>query len=108
MLLRATGALERLRASGPPLGALPTASYRQATTALAPGDVLIVFTDGVTEAANLEDEEFGESRLEGILRENAGSTVGTLCERIVAAVQAFEAGLPQQDDITVVAARATR
>jgi len=108
MLLRATGALERLPASGPPLGALPAASYRQATTALAPGDLLIVFTDGVTEAANTAGEEFGETRLEQLLRDQAGSTVGSLCQRIVDAVQDFEAGLPQMDDITVVAARATR
>ena len=108
MLLRATGALERLRASGPPLGAVGGATYRQATTALSPGDLLIVFTDGVTEAANPSEEEFGEARLEKLLRDNAGSSVGTLCQRIVDAVEAFEAGLPQLDDITVVAARATR
>ncbi len=103
MLLRASGALERLPAGGPPLGALPGAVYRQATTALAPGDVLVIFTDGVTEAASPADEEFGEARLEEILRRHAGSPVGSLCQRIVAAVEAFEAGLPQQDDITVVA-----
>lgn len=108
MLLRASGALERLAASGPPLGALPAARYRQSTTALSPGDLLIVFTDGVTEAASPSEEEFGEARLEQILREHAGSRVGSLCERIVEAVAAFEAGFPQQDDITVVAARATR
>ena len=76
MLLRASGDLERLTAGGPPLGALPGASYREATTTLSPGDVLIIFTDGVTEAANPADEEFGEARLERILRDNAGSRVG--------------------------------
>ncbi len=108
MLLRAAGTLERLPAGGPPLGALPVASYRQAATTLAPGDLLLVFTDGVTEAANPAGEEFGEARLERILRERAGSSVESLCESIVEAVHAFEAGLPQLDDITVVAARATR
>ncbi len=108
MLLRATGDLERLRASGPPLGAIAGAAYRQATTALLPGDLLVIFTDGVTEAANTAEEEFGEARLERILHDNAGSSVGTVCQRIVDAVEAFEAGLPQLDDITVVAARATR
>jgi serine phosphatase RsbU (regulator of sigma subunit) len=108
MLLRATGDLERLPAGGPPLGALPGASYPEATTTLSPGDVLIIFTDGVTEAANPADEEFGEARLERVLRDNAGSRVGSLCQRVLEAVVAFEAGLPQQDDITIVAARAMR
>jgi serine phosphatase RsbU (regulator of sigma subunit) len=108
MLLRATGILERLPASGPPVGALPEASYLQSTTELSPGDLLIVFTDGVTEAASPSDEEFGEARLEKLLRDHSGSSVGSLCQRIVDTVQDFEAGLPQLDDITVVAARATR
>jgi serine phosphatase RsbU (regulator of sigma subunit) len=106
MLLRASGGVERLAPSGPPLGALPAAAYRQATTALFPGDVLVIFTDGVTEAVDTAQEEFGEARLEGLLRDNGREDAAALCNRIVAAVRAFEAGAPQNDDITLVVARA--
>jgi sigma-B regulation protein RsbU (phosphoserine phosphatase) len=107
MLLRGAGDIERLRPSGPALGALPRAVYRQGTTALSPGDLLVVFTDGVTEAVDEAGEEFGEARLERLLRQNGRESCGTLCERILSAVRAFEAGAPQQDDITLVTARAT-
>ena len=100
------GAVERLGPSGPPLGAIPRVAYRQATTTLSPGDVLVIFTDGVTEAVDVSDQEFGEGRLEQILRSNGTETAGALCDRIVSAVRTFEAGAPQNDDITLVVARA--
>jgi phosphoserine phosphatase RsbU/P len=106
MLVRASGNVERLRPSGPPLGAFPSAAYTQATTALSRGDLLVVFTDGVTEAVDTDEQEFGEARLEGLLRGNGGEPVGALCDRIVETVRAFEAGAPQNDDITLVVARA--
>ena len=106
MLLRMSGAVERLVPSGPPLGAIPRVAYRQATTTLSPGDVLVIFTDGVTEAVDVSDQEFGEGRLEQILRSNGTETAGALCDRIVSAVRAFEDGAPQNDDITLVVARA--
>jgi sigma-B regulation protein RsbU (phosphoserine phosphatase) len=106
MLLRAAGRLERLEPSGPPLGALARASYREATTELAPGDVLVIFTDGVTEAVDTAEVEFGEARLEELLRDDGREDASALCDRILAAVRAFEAGAPQNDDITLVVARA--
>ncbi len=108
LLLRAAGSIERLRPSGPPLGALPGATYRQESTALAPGDLLVVFTDGVTEAAGARDQEFGEDRLERVVREGAGKSAdaAAVCERILEAVREFENGAPQQDDITLVVLRA--
>jgi serine phosphatase RsbU (regulator of sigma subunit) len=114
MLVRATGAIERLRPSGPPLGALPGATYRQESTVLEPGDILVIFTDGVTEAAGAREEEYGEERLERVLRQGAerplaaAGTAASVCERIVEAVRAFENGAPQQDDITLVVLRAVR
>jgi sigma-B regulation protein RsbU (phosphoserine phosphatase) len=106
MLVRASGAVERLGPSGPPLGAIPVASYRQSATALEAGDLLVIFTDGVTEAVDLAEQEFGEARLEALLRESRGETSDLVCERIVSAVRDFEAGAPQNDDITLVAVRA--
>ena len=106
MLIRAGGDVERLRASGPPLGAVPKAAYSQTTTALSPGDLLVVFTDGVTEAVDPSEQEFGETRLEQILRGNGRENAAALCDRIVSAVRSFEGGAPQNDDITLVVARA--
>ena len=105
MLLRASGSLERLSASGPPLGAVAGSKYRQATTRLEPGDLLVVFTDGVTEAAGAGEEEFGDARLERVLRECGGLPARAVCSRILDAVRVFEDGRPQQDDVTLVIAR---
>ena len=106
ILLRRSGDVERLAASGPPLGALPSAAYRQATTTLAAGDVLVIFTDGVTEALDAAEQEFGDERLRSLVLEDGADSAGELCKRILGAVREFEAGAPQTDDITLVVAKA--
>jgi sigma-B regulation protein RsbU (phosphoserine phosphatase) len=108
MLLRASGAVERLCSGGPPLGILVDPDYQEGTSSLAPGDLLVVFTDGVTEAADASEMEFGEERLTGVVRGAAALPTREVCQRILDAVAAFEAGGDQYDDITVVAARTTR
>jgi serine phosphatase RsbU (regulator of sigma subunit) len=105
MLLRAAGTLERLGIGGAPLGIFEGTVYRQDTVRLAPGDLLVIFTDGITEAPNPSEEEFGEARLERLVRENADRPTADLCQRILEAVDRFQAGEPQQDDMTIVAAR---
>ncbi len=72
---------------------------------LAPGDLLVLYTDGVTEAENTDGKEFGESHLLGTLRSNFHLPVGPLLQAIVEAVQQFSSGSEQQDDITLVIAR---
>lgn len=106
MLLRRGGAVERLATGGPPLGVFADAQYKQGTTALAPGDVLLVFSDGITEAPGENDAEFGEARLESALRDRAALPPAELCDAIIAAVLEYQAGAPQEDDMTVVVARA--
>ncbi len=106
MLLRATGALERLAAGGPPLGVFAGSRYEQRTVTLAKGDVLLVFSDGITEAPNGAEEEFGEARLERLLRDRRELPAAALCAEVVETVQGFQAGAPQEDDMTVVVARA--
>ena len=89
----------------PSPGLLNDAQYRMETLPLAPGDILLACTDGVTEARNAAEEEFGESRLERtVLRHPAGSAAA-LRDRIVDEVDRFRGAAPQQDDITVVVAR---
>jgi phosphoserine phosphatase RsbU/P len=106
MLVRASGTVERLNPSGPPLGAIPVAAYRSSSTTIADGDLLVIFTDGVTEAVDEAEQEFGEKRLETLLRESRFDTADLVCRRVVSAVRDFEAGAPQNDDITLVAVRA--
>jgi sigma-B regulation protein RsbU (phosphoserine phosphatase) len=72
---------------------------------LAPGDTLVLYTDGITEATNADGEEFGESRLLATLGSNFHLPVGPLLQAIVEAVQQFSRGSEQQDDITLVIAR---
>lgn len=71
---------------------------------LAPGDILVLYTDGITEARSAEGEEFGESRLLDTLRSHCHLPVEQLLQAVVGAVQQFTAG-EQQDDITLVIAR---
>jgi phosphoserine phosphatase RsbU/P len=73
---------------------------------LAPGETLVIYTDGVTEAANADGEEFGEQHLLNTLACNSQLPVAHLLKKIVGAVQEFSSGAEQQDDITLVIARA--
>jgi sigma-B regulation protein RsbU (phosphoserine phosphatase) len=104
MLVRADGSVERLGEGGPVLGVLPDAEYDQAQVALAPGDRIVLFTDGLTEARNAADEEFGEPRLlEAIVRHRACSAPA-LQARLADAVATFTGGRLQDDATLIVAA----
>ncbi len=105
MLLRRNGTLERLTTGGPPLGVFAGSRYAQQTVTLAAGDFLLVFSDGVTEAPNPAEEEFGEARLEGTLRECAARSAADACVRVIEAVERFQEGVAPADDMTVVAAK---
>ena len=89
------------------LGILEDASYAEGRVQLASGDVLLLFTDGVTEAVNGTGDLFSDARLSCALGEGAGRPVHEIVDHIVGAVNAFAAGAPQEDDITVLALRYT-
>ena len=74
-----------------PLGVLPTASYEQAQVPLSPGDRLVMYTDGITEARNALDEEFGEERLLSCVVNNRGCSAPALQARLADAVATCEA-----------------
>jgi sigma-B regulation protein RsbU (phosphoserine phosphatase) len=105
-LLRADGRVEITEeAGGFMLGAFPGVSYDHATMHLAPGDTLVLFTDGVTEAAGPLEELYGEERLVGCL-ERLGEPTGPthdVVASVLADVQAFAAGTPPADDTTILA-----
>ena len=77
--------------------------YASESVELAPGDTLILSTDGVSEAANPEGAFFGEERLHACFAKGAGATAADSVERLLGSVRAFAAGAPQSDDITILA-----
>ena len=105
ILVTASGEIKRLEVGGPVLGVLPNFSFQQATIALAPGDLLLIFTDGFSEAMNLRLEEFGEEPLIEIARQNRELPAQQTVEKLFAAVLAFCGEAPQTDDMTVMVLR---
>jgi serine phosphatase RsbU (regulator of sigma subunit) len=103
LVLRRDGAFEQLRVGGPPLGIVETAKYAPKSVTLAPGDLLFVYSDGVTEAENPKAELFGAERLEQALTEARGRPAREVVEHVVRRVTEFAAGAPQSDDITCMA-----
>jgi sigma-B regulation protein RsbU (phosphoserine phosphatase) len=97
--------VELLRAGGMVLGATENASYQQQTTWLEPGDVLVAYTDGVTEAWSPEGEEFGEGRLCAIVQAARELPAREIADRIVLGVRDWVREAPQADDLTLVVAR---
>jgi phosphoserine phosphatase RsbU/P len=90
---------------GPMLGLFPDLKYDFATTRLAPGEGILVYTDGVTEARNTADEFFNEERVEEYLASHAREPVEQLVNGLHQYVQQFALGAPQADDITALALR---
>ena len=93
--------------SGTVLGLFPGQTYSSATLELAPGDSLVLYTDGVTEATDAANGLFGEERLQACLAAGAGQTATDTVDRLLRAVRAFAGGAPQSDDITILALRRT-
>ncbi|MGD8626140.1 MAG: SpoIIE family protein phosphatase [Anaerolineae bacterium] len=104
-LRAATGEIRELDAQGVALAAFAGAKIQERQVRLAPGDMLVLYTDGVTEARQAGGQMFGLERLQAVLAANAGRRAGEIQEAIVAAVQAFEDGSPKTDDLTLVIIR---
>jgi sigma-B regulation protein RsbU (phosphoserine phosphatase) len=98
--------IERLDVGGLPVGIQAEAKYESASVALAPGDWLIIFTDGLVEAVNARDEEFDERRLLATLESNVAATPKQLLERLMADLDLFVGSTPQHDDVTCLLMRA--
>ncbi len=102
LLRRASGAIEQIKATGVPIGMFPNASWREETVAMERGDLLCVYSDGITEALDAADEEFGLDRLSRLM---SADPTGALCERVFDAVAAFAGDVPQYDDQTLLLLR---
>lgn len=88
------------------LGVFPDVRLDEQTIALPPGAVLFLFTDGATDAVDLNGVRYGYERLESTVRANLRGSAQILCDRVLATIQAYHGDVPQADDITLVAIKA--
>jgi sigma-B regulation protein RsbU (phosphoserine phosphatase) len=100
IVVRATGP-STLDASAQPLGMLEGVSYREAALELEPGDAVIAYSDGLTEAANAAGEEFGPARLRSLLGDVRGLPPAVVGQRILTAVDAFLGEVRVADDLSL-------
>lgn len=105
VLRRGSGAIERLQAGGLPLGISPHARYDCSQTTLSPGDLLLIFTDGVIEAEDQNEQEYGEARMLGVVHAVGGRSAGEILKALMASVDAFVGSARQHDDITCLVLR---
>jgi len=105
LLLRADGKLESLSEGGPLLGAVPEARFVSGRVELRVGDVLLAYSDGVLEARNYADQEFGFEHLEAQLRRARSGSADAVLFSMLGAVQDFAGACPQADDMSLVVVR---
>jgi phosphoserine phosphatase RsbU/P len=103
-LVRAGGEVEQLTEGGPILGILPCAEYFLHTCRLDHGDVLVLYSDGVTEATGTGGEEFGEDRLAATLVQHRGKPASEVVEVVRSALADWTGGGQAEDDVTLVVA----
>jgi phosphoserine phosphatase RsbU/P len=99
--------MTRLEAGGTVVGLFPEAEYRRDCIQFWPGDILLIFSDGVTEAFNSAGEEFGEDRLAALVAGRKDLPAKDLGQLILKEVETFADDTPRQDDITLVVAKVT-
>jgi len=104
VLLRPDGT-SRLETGGMPLGMFDFAAFEQETVALSPGDTLVVFSDGISEAQNPEGDEYGDERLIACLEANRAASPAEMREALIASARVFARGADQSDDMTVLIIR---
>jgi serine phosphatase RsbU (regulator of sigma subunit) len=103
VLRKGESTFESLRNCGPPLAVIDDFKYVPRSIALAPGDLLLLYTDGVTEAENMAAAQFGEERLEQAILEMRDHPAREVVEHVIKRVTEFAKGAPQSDDITCLA-----
>jgi sigma-B regulation protein RsbU (phosphoserine phosphatase) len=97
----------RLSVGGTVVGIFPESAYEQEALRLANGDLIVAYTDGLTECTDINGEEFGEERLIQLVRDNRDMPVEDMKEKILESVLAWKAEQEQEDDITLIIARQT-
>lgn len=100
--LNRNGAVQRLQTDGLVLGMMDGVPYEEDSISFNPGDCLVMHSDGITEAMNPDGEDFGEEKLEDIIKQNHTESSDVMLERIISAVEFHTRGTPQSDDVTLV------
>jgi sigma-B regulation protein RsbU (phosphoserine phosphatase) len=103
LLFRAGGKVERLQEGGPLVGVIADARYDEVPVRLGSGDLVLMYTDGVTEGMRGDGEEFGERRLIELVQQSRHLNSSDLCQRVHQAVSEFSGGGMRLDDLTLVA-----
>jgi phosphoserine phosphatase RsbU/P len=106
-MLLSAGGVRRLEVGGMVVGLFPFATYEQETLQLAPGDSLMVFSDGVSEALNVGGDEFGDPRIEETIVARRGEEPTVVLQALLAAVKTFAHGAAQNDDVTAMVVKFT-
>jgi serine phosphatase RsbU (regulator of sigma subunit) len=104
VVVRPSG-VRQLASGSVPVGLFSSATYADERIQLEPGDVLVIYSDGVTEALNLAGDEFGEERLAAELTKTRTAPLPDVLQGVITAVQTFAAGASQSDDVTVLVVR---
>ncbi|MBK6911179.1 MAG: SpoIIE family protein phosphatase [bacterium] len=102
LLVRKDGAVEELPATGLIIGALPNMIYEECSTPFLPGDLLVMYTDGISEAMNDAEEEYGEARLTGLARQLRDQSPARIVAAMEDDVERFCGRIPMEDDSTMV------
>ncbi len=105
LLVRASGEVETLDPTGPPIGILPESVYQAGEVSLGAGDLLVLYTDGITEPADPDDEEYGLDRLAAVCRRHRDADLDQVAAAIANDLEDFVRGEPFPDDRTLVIAR---
>ncbi len=105
LVVRADGRLEQLTAGGPFLGVFDAISYESDETRLAPGDVLVLYTDGVVDTSSAGGDEFGVARLAAVAHEARAEPAAAIIDRLVAATREFSGARSYDDDFTLLIVR---
>jgi phosphoserine phosphatase RsbU/P len=103
LLVRKNGTIELLIAGGPVIGAFPHLEFTSTAVQLEPDDLLFLFTDGLSEAMNADDQEYGEDRIRQFVKERRQFAPRMLVDHILEDVRLYDPSVPPQDDTTIIA-----
>jgi phosphoserine phosphatase RsbU/P len=103
---RSNGEVESLKSTGPPLGLIPRIPFQGAEVQMRAGDLLALYSDGIVEAQNLSEVEFGDERFIAALKELAARPAAEIVAEVFERIDRFVDGAPQHDDITLMLIKA--
>ena len=107
MLVRRSGEVERLDKGGLPIGMMRGVAYQEGSVEFQPGDVLVIYSDGITESINEREEEFDEERLIEVVKKNLSRSASGIRDRIDEALSRFVGTTAPVDDMTLMIIKRT-